>query len=230
MQKHRTSQTSRPRRRVAATMAVVAVALAFAPRWAAAQTSDIAETPPGPEEAAQKPGPGFSLSAAGGLSVFSRSSARDFLNTGGTWEARGLLGTRTLIGVEAAYLGSANGLDAPGGINRTLYGHGFEGDLRLNFMRNHLTRARGGAAGLQPYVLGGFGWTHYHLSNDFSTASISSSDNVMQLPVGGGLSYYFPNHILLDARFTYRFAFSDNLIQGSSLDNYGVTARLGGEF
>jgi len=210
-------------------MAVVAVALAFAPRWAAAQTSDIAETPPGPEEAANRPGPGFSLSAAGGLSVFSRSSARNFLDTGGTWEARGLLGTRTLIGVEAAYLGSANGLDA-GGVSRTLYGHGFEGDLRLNLMRNHLTRARGGAAGLQPFLLGGFGWTHYHLSNNFSTASISSSDNVMQLPVGGGLAYYFPNHILLDARFTYRFAFSDNLIQGSSLDNYGITARLGGEF
>jgi opacity protein-like surface antigen len=210
-------------------MAAVALAIAFAPRWAAAQTSDIEGTPPQPSE--QKPhGIGFSLSAAGGFSVFSRSSARDFLDTGATWDVRGVFGTRTLVGFEAAYLGAAYGFDAPGGITRTLYGHGLEGSLRINIMRNGLVYGRGAAVGLQPYVLGGFGWIHYHLSNNVSTASIDNSDNTLQLPVGAGLSYYLNSRVLLDARFAYRFAFSDNLIQGSSLDNYSVTARLGAEF
>src|SRR5262249_45106496 len=94
MQKHRTGQTSRnPRRRVAATMAIVAVALAFAPRWAAAQTSDIEGAPPQPSEEKQPHGIGLAISAAGGLSIFSRSSARDFLDTGGTWDVRGVFGT-----------------------------------------------------------------------------------------------------------------------------------------
>lgn len=214
---------------MAATMAVVALALAFAPRWAAAQSSDIEGTPPQPPEK-QPHGIGFSISAAGGLSVFSRSNARNFLDTGGTWDVRGVFGTRTLVGLEGAYVGSANGLDAPGGFTRTLYGNGLEGSLRLNLMRNGLVRAEGGARGLQPYLLGGVGWTHYHLSNNIATASVDNSDDTIQVPVGGGLSYYFNNRMLLDARFAYRFAFSDNLIQGSSLDNYNVTARIGAEF
>jgi opacity protein-like surface antigen len=211
-------------------MAAVALALAFAPRWAAAQSSDTEETPPQPSGQKLR-GPGVALSVAGGVSAFSRSSARDFLDTGGTWDVRGVFGTRTLVGLEAAYVGSANGLDAPGGFTRTLFGNGLEGSLRLNILRNGLVPVRGGAAGLQPYVLGGFGWTHYHLSNNISTASIDNNDNTLQLPVGAGLSYYFTNnHMLLDARFTYRFAFSDNLINGSSLDTMGVTARIGAEF
>jgi opacity protein-like surface antigen len=223
----RTGQKNRsPGRRVATTLAAVALALAFAPRWAAAQTSDIEETPPQPPE--QKPhGPGVSLSVAGGVSAFSRSSARDFLDTGGAWDVRGVFGTRTLLGLEAAYVGTANGLDAPGGFTRTLFGNGIEGVGRLNLLRNGLAFA----GGLQPYLFGGLGWTHYHLSNNISTAAIDNSDDTVQVPVGGGVSYYFANnHMMLDARFTYRFAFSDNLINGSSLDTMGLTARIGADF
>jgi len=206
-------------------MSAVALALAFAPRWAAAQASDTAEMPP--QQAEQKPhGIGYAISVAGGFSTFSRSSARDFLDTGGTWDVRGVFGTRTLFGLEVAYVGSAYGLDAPGGLTRTLYGHGLEGSGRINLLRNGLAFA----GGLQPYLLGGIGWTHYHLSNNVSTASIDNSDNTLQVPVGAGLSYYFNNRLMLDARFAYRFAFSDNLIQGSSLDNYSLTARVGAEF
>lgn len=273
IQEHRTSQTSRsPGRRVATMMAAGALALAFAPRWAAAQASDtdeaqpgdtetqstypetqapeaqapeaqatypeaqaaypeaqpsdIGEAPPAPHERNKARGVGAAISVAGGVSAFSRSSARDFLDTGGTWDVRGVFGTRTLVGLEGAYVGSANGLDGPGGLTRTLYGNGIEGDLRLNILRNGLAFA----GGLQPYVLGGFGWTHYHLSNNVSTAAIDNSDDTLQVPVGAGVSYYFGQRVLIDARFTYRFAFSDNLIQGSSLDTMGVTARLGAEF
>jgi opacity protein-like surface antigen len=247
IQEHRTDQTSLSNaRRVAAMTALVAVALAFAPRWTAAQASDtdaqtgdtdaqpsytaaqpsdVTEAPPEPP--GQKPrGVGVALSIAGGISAFSRSSARDFLDTGGTWDVRGVFGTRTLFGLEAAYVGSANGLDGPGGLTRTLYGHGVEGDLRLNILRNGLAFA----GGLQPYVLGGFGWTHYHLSENVATAAIDNSDDTLQVPVGAGVSYYFGKRVLVDARFTYRFAFSDNLIQGTSLDTMGVTARVGAEF
>jgi opacity protein-like surface antigen len=211
----------------AATMAAVALAFTLAPRMAAAQTyvPDTSETPP-PSQPEHKKGPGVALSVAGGVSSFARSSTRDFTDTGGSWDVRGVFGTRTLLGIEAAYVGTANGLDAARE-SATLVSHGVEGDLRLNLLHNGFAWA----GGLQPYLLGGLAWVHYHVSGgDFSTASIGKSDDTMQVPVGGGVSYYFPNRMLIDARFAYRFAFSDSLIQGSSLDSLSLVGRLGLEF
>ena len=167
-------------------MAAVALALAFTPRWAAAQSSEHRGDAHDAKTCAKK-GPGFALSVAGGVSAFSSSSARDFVNTGGTWDVRGVFGTRTLFGVEAAYVGAAYGLDASGE-SSTLFGNGLELERTV---QHPAQRPRSGLAGLQPYLLGGVAWTHYHLSGDFTTAAIDNSDNTFDVPVGTGISYYF---------------------------------------
>jgi hypothetical protein len=54
------------------------------------------------------------------------------------------------------------------------------------------------------------------------------------MPFGGGLTLAY-NQLLLDARFTYRQTFDENLIQAAdgtpaSLKNWAVTASVGYEF
>jgi hypothetical protein len=221
-----------PQHRIAqTTMAAAAMVLAFAPRWAAAQAyteptyTTQTEVPPVPEHREHAKGLGIAVSAAGGVSSFTRSSTRDVTDTGGTWDVRGVFGTRSPFALEAAYVGAAYGLDV---LNRssTLLGNGAEVSGRFNIFRNGFTKR----PGLQPYVLGGVAWMHYNVTTDFSTASIDDNDNTFEVPVAAGLSYYFKNGMLLDVRGAYRFAFSDTIIQGSSLDSVNVTARLGAEF
>ena len=220
----RMGQKSRSPRQRAATIAAVALGLSLAAQSAWAQAYGQDTEGASAQQSQHKQGAGIAVSVAGGVSSFSHSNARDFIDTGGTWDVRGVFGTRTLAGVEAAYVGAAYGLNALGE-SSTLFGNGLELSGRLNILRNGLASV----GGLQPYVLGGVAWTHYSLSHNFTTASIDNSDNTFDIPVGAGLGYYF-KHVLLDARFAYRFSFSDTLIQDSSLDNMALTARVGAEF
>jgi hypothetical protein len=191
----------------------------------------MTETPEAEAEATIQ-GMGAVLSAAGGVSAFSHSEARDFVDTGGTWDLRGAFGTRTLVGMEAAYIGTANGFETPGE-SATLFGNGLEVSGRLNILRNGLVSTR--TAGFQPYVLAGFAWKNYELSGDLVTADVEDGDNAFEIPVGTGVAYYFDSGVMLDARFAYRFSFEEDLIQragedSANLSNWNVTGRLGVEF
>jgi hypothetical protein len=187
---------------------------------------------PAPMPGDRSDGAGAAVAAGGGVSDFSHDSARDFVDTGGAWELRGVFGTRSLVGVEAAYIGSAYEIASPGE-STTLLGNGVEVSGRVNLLRNGMDNRR---AGLQPYVLAGFAWKNYQLSGDLATAAVDDEDNAFEIPVGTGVAYYFENGIMLDGRFAYRFAFEDELIQpvgdaeDANLDNWSATARLGLEF
>ena len=135
------------------------------------------------------------------------------------------------MGLEAAYIGSANTLDT--GVESTnLYGNGFELDGRINFLRNRMRASRG----FQPYVLGGVAWKNYALNGDLTTADVEDSDKVFEVPVAAGGAYYLDNGLMFDARGLYRFAFDDDLINpvgdedAAGLDNWNVTGRIGYEF
>jgi hypothetical protein len=174
-------------------------------------------------------GPGAAVAAGGGVSDFSRSAARDFIDLGGGWDLRGIFGTRSIVGVEAAYVGTANQIAVPGD-SATLFGNGLELSGRINLARN-----QGQRMGVQPYVLGGVAWKNYQISGNLATADVSDSDNAFEVPVGGGIAYWFSNGVMLDGRFAYRFSFEDDLIQpvgddSATLDNWAATARLGVEF
>jgi peptidoglycan-associated lipoprotein len=174
---------------------------------------------------------GVQATVGGGVTGFFEQGARAFTSTGASYEARLAAGTRSYVAVEAAYVGSAQNINALGlSTNALLLGNGAEGDLRINFT----TRA------IQPYVFGGAGWTRYQLQNTpVATSSIQSKDDTLQVPVGVGLSARAGRSFLMDVRATERFVFDDQMFNNaaaatnagnSGMRNWNVGARLGWEF
>jgi len=180
---------------------------------------------------------GMSLSVGGGVANFFDQDARDITGPAGTWEARLTLGTRSPLAVEAAYVGSAQNVQALG-LDRSAYllGTSFEGDARLNFT----------TMAVQPYIFGGIGYTQFNVENaDFNTSSVDDVEHMGHIPVGAGLGWQYGG-LLLDVRGTLRAAFNDGLKREgevsspipdenpsdgrAELDTWNVTGRVGFEF
>jgi hypothetical protein len=180
----------------------------------------------------------MAISVGGGVIGFVDQDARDFTDPGGTWEARLTLGTRTPLAVEAAYVGSAQDIDALGvDTGAMLIGNAIEGDARLNLT----------TGAVQPYIFGGIGFTHYEVANtNRNTSSINDEEDMGHVPVGAGLGFQAAG-LLIDVRGTFRAAFDDDLldqpVQGdepdlipdqndakAELDTWNVGARVGWEF
>jgi outer membrane protein OmpA-like peptidoglycan-associated protein len=176
----------------------------------------------------------MSLSVGGGVTGFLDQSTRAYGATGGAWEARLTMGTRSPLSLEAAYVGSLQDLDATGlATGAMLMGHGVEGNLRLN------ANPRGMA---QPYLFAGAGWTRYSVVNtDTNTSVVANEEDVMFLPVGIGFGWRW-NGMVLDTRGTARMAFSNDLImlpeedrngvgeRSANLASWAISARVGWEF
>ena len=209
------------------------------PKAPAAAPVAAAEPPPAPEPAAEAPPPppkakagppsviGMEGTVGGGVIGFIDDAARSAANTGGSWDARLMFGSRLPIAVEAAYVGSAQGINALGlSTNSVLLGNGIEGTLRIN-----LTRSR-----VQPYLFGGAGYTHYQLANTATnTSSVLGNDNIGTIPMGAGITGRIAGSFIVDARGTYRATFSDDLMRGISTDNnslqsWNASGRVGFEF
>jgi hypothetical protein len=168
---------------------------------------------------------GESLTVGGGVTNFIEDSIRNITDTGGFWEARLGLGTRFWIGVEGAYVGSARKIRTTG-VDTNLVSHGAEGNLRINYP------ASGGNLLIEPFVFGGLGWTHFRVNGlRASTATLRSTDDILTVPVGGGLTIGY-NHLLLEGRFTYRQTFNDDLVRGGdgTLKSWAAGASIGVEF
>jgi hypothetical protein len=174
---------------------------------------------------------GVEATVGGGAIGFIDQGARDATQTGASWDARLMFGSRLPIAVEGAYVGSVQNVEALGlSTNALLVGNGVEGDLRVNLLR----------ARVQPYVFGGLGWTHYQVTNSAtSTSSIRGSDDIGTVPLGGGVSARLGTAFILDIRGTYRATFADDLMQtqavnGSSTSNsmqsWNAAGRVGFEF
>ncbi|HEY7376547.1 MAG TPA: hypothetical protein VIF57_30590 [Polyangia bacterium] len=171
---------------------------------------------------------GAAFLLGGGYEDFTNSNLRSMTAAGGSWNARLLAGTRHFLGVEAAYVGAARGIDALGvGSNAVLLSNGFEGNVRLNLpivMRR--------AQLLEPFGFVGVGWSHYQVANtnNVNTSDLANDDDVLNLPVGGGLEYAV-GRFMADARFTYRQTYYNDLMRtGGSLSNWGVGGQLGVAF
>ena len=180
---------------------------------------------------------GTSLQVGGGVFGFTREATRNFMDTGGSWTARLVLGTRMPLAVEAAYIGTANDISALGlDADALLLGNGAEAALRWNIVSTFLGSMDTGYGRIDPYVFGGIAYKHYNLINeDFNTSSINDSDDVGEVPMGGGIAWNMGG-FSLDLRGEYRWSFSDNLVSGISnnnnnqLSNWNASARLGVEF
>lgn len=201
------------------------LALTLAPVPVLAQ----AELEPGAPEVRREAGPpsgyGAAVQLGGGVMNFSGSTARSLTDVGGSWDLRLAWGTRTLVGVEAAYIGTANSLNVSGiGGDAALLGSGAEGVLRLNAPMEY----RGSL--FAPFAFGGLGWTRFDVINeDFNNSIVASEDDVMTFPVGGGVAFGYRG-LFVDARFTYRFVTREDLIGNTDLDNWIVGANIGAEF
>ena len=175
---------------------------------------------------------GFGLQLGGGVTGFTRQGARDTFGVGGYWDARAILGTRSFLGAELAYVGSARDIKSTGvASNAALMGNGAEALARGN-LPMHV-----GPTLLTPYLFGGVGWTYYQIVNNDSrnTSGIKDHANALTVPFGTGVSVSY-NHILADARFTYRAIVDDKLVPttGSNdhldLQNWSAGATVGYEF
>jgi len=190
-----------------------------------------------PPPAAPRPywarGFGFALMAGGSYQDFTNSNMRSTTSGAGGWTARFIAGTNSIIGFEAAYLGSAGQFQ---GLNVTnneplLVSNGLEGTARLNIP------IRYGASLFEPYGYAGLGYSHYTISNYNQNAqrlsSFTSTDDVMNFPVGGGFAYAYKAFII-DARAGWTGTYYQNLLSGAdtsgTLDHWNVGGQVGFTF
>jgi hypothetical protein len=162
----------------------------------------------------------------GGFEDFTDTALRGMTGGAGSWNARVLAGTRQFVGVEAAYVGAARGVDALGvQSNALLVSNGIEGAARLNIPVVMRSRQL-----LEPFAFFGVGWQNYQVTNTTTnTSSLASSDNVMSWPMGGGLEYAI-GRFMADARFTYRSTWYNDLMRAGNLNNWGVSGQVGFSF
>lgn len=166
---------------------------------------------------------GMSASIGGGVMGFTDSAATSRSPVGGGWEARLAFGTRSIIGVEAAYTGTAQNVNALGLDNSAvLISNGVEGDVRFNLV---------GYMNIVPYVFGGAGWRRYDVTNAaFNVSDVRNSDDVFEIPFGAGVGYAY-HGFLFDVRGTVRPTFDNQLFgKNAELHTWSATARLGWEF
>jgi hypothetical protein len=181
---------------------------------------------------------GMEISAGGGVENFTGDRMQSATDPGAMWDVRFVLGTRSPVALEGAYVGSTQNIDSVFGERNTarLMGNGAEADVRLNaFPMEDFT----------PYAFAGLGWTRYDVTGaDFTTADtgINDSDSLIEVPMGAGLAYR-DNGFIADARFTYRMAAGEDLViandsrdpvtadsTAAGMDTWAVGARIGAEF
>lgn len=163
------------------------------------------------------------LLLGGGVTDFSKKSVKDQFDVGGTWGARLGLGSRSWVGAEVAYVGLAANASGSGS---DLLANGAEGVLRLQ------VPYAPGSWLVEPFAFGGIGWSHVSLRD--APAGLKGSDDIGVVPFGGGLTVG-KGGWLLDARFTYRTNFSEDLAlrvgeAPATLDRWAVSAAVGYEF
>lgn len=174
---------------------------------------------------------GVAFVLGGGVDGFTNDSLRSSTKDGGSWDARAIFGTRDWVGFEAAYIGSAQSINALGLDNDALLvGNGVQGNLRLNLTRDQL---------VQPFAFAGAAWRHYNLQNNgINTSDVRDSDDVLEIPMGVGLAYKYEG-FMIDARGEFRAATGEDLMPSlSGLDGdsraemhrWGVNANIGYAF
>ncbi len=159
----------------------------------------------------------------GGVTDFTKEAVKDRFDVGGTWDLRLGFGSRFYVGAEVAYVGSA------------LNGDGSRSDLRMNGAEAVLRLQYPYVTGswlVEPFAFGGLGWSRLSLEN--AAPGVKDSDDVGVVPFGAGLTVGY-NHFLLDARFTYRTSFSEDLALAvnespANLERWAVGASIGYEF
>lgn len=214
------------------------------PPASCAQPTPATPPPPAPEPQAMEPTPermpqstmqsgttwigrlGIGFSVGGGVDDFTSETMRGNTSTGGGWNARLTVGTKSYIAFEGSYIGSAQRLKALGvDDDAILLGNGLQGAVRVNVLTNFL---------VQPFLYGGIAWRRYDVTNtNVNTSAVADQDDVAEFPAGLGVSGYVGG-LMADVRAEYRFATAEDLVpsrtdasSGATLDRWGVTGNVG---
>ena len=163
-------------------------------------------------------GSGSYLLLGGGVDGFTDSTAKSLWNTGGDWTLRIGAGDRSYLGFEVGYVGSFHGAKA-GSLD--LLANGAEGVIRVQYPYV----ANGWL--MEPFVFGGIGWSYLSLRN--APAGVKDTDNIGDVPFGAGVMLG-SGRFLVDARFTYRSTFNEDLAPGLKMHSWAVTGAIGFEF
>ena len=177
---------------------------------------------------------GLSLSLGGGIDDFVSEGLRARTSLGGSWNIRATLGTHSVVGGEASYIGSAQSITAPffDG-DAVLVGNGLQAALRVDVLSTRDVRS---------YVYGGAAWRHYDLLDVEligRAASDADDDDVFEAPVGIGIAGY-AGSLTADVRAEYRPGWgsdlaplldpSDDDALFGNADRWGVSGNIGLEF
>jgi hypothetical protein len=155
--------------------------------------------------------PALSFGIGGGVTAFYDTDMTQYIDSGATWDMRVVVGTRSPIAVEVAYVGSLQDIDVYDMGDASLLGTGLEADLRLNIVPGVAT----------PFLVAGAGWTHYDVLDAQDNGTMAADgDDVITLPVGLGLDYRVGSYVI-DGRGLLRPTFDNDLVPSS-----GGTARL----
>jgi hypothetical protein len=166
-----------------------------------------------------------SVTTGAGPANYFGSALNGTVDVGAGWDARVTFGARSVIALEAGYVGGTNNVDVQGTTNHgRLSSNGLDGDLRLQV-----------PTVVEPYVFGGVGYNHMSLSgtsNVSNAGTLSTSDDQVTVPAGGGVTGYIGKHATVDLRGTYRFIPDNGLTQMASghLHQWVAQARVGYTF
>lgn len=161
---------------------------------------------------------GKAFALGGGVTGYAHEGTREYLGTGGYWEARFIMGTQSILGGEIAYVGSGREIAASGLDSRALLvSNGIETNSRISLP------LRVGELRLSPFLMSGIGYQHLRVTrSDVYKSEVKKSANALVMPFGAGLGVGH-GPWLVDFRFTYRRIFDSDLIKesGHKRENLG---------
>jgi len=170
---------------------------------------------------------GLTLMVGGGVEGYTGALAPE-INPGPAYGVTAAIKPSKVFGLELGYSGAVNNLDERvGGLGDTsgpdLVRNGGQAALTLGL----------GAAPVQPYVLGGVGFSDYNFRGAGATGAGFSDDTVGNVPVGAGLRTHVGN-FTADLRANYNFLFDQDFVgvdDGFSENGrYSGTLNIGGTF
>lgn len=166
-------------------------------------------------------GIGVSIEAGGGFGGFLDSRANRAATGEGMWTIRASFGTRRHLAYEAAYVGHAQTVNAPGlEHNAKLVGHGVETGVRYNVLLGMW----------QPYASAGIGLVHYSYGDSIVTGEgMSSSGNVVELPLTVGMAVRYSG-LIVDTRFALHPGTGWGVVANANMSTWDLAARVGFEF
>jgi hypothetical protein len=217
---------------------LVAISIAFAARAAVADEY-LGDAPPRRyrydyawREPTMRSQIGIGVALGGGVSGFTDRAMRTAADSdvSGTWGVRATIGSHIPVGVDVSYTGTSVELTPIGATaTGTLVGTNVEGALRWNILPHYIWN---------PYAFAGVGWQRYDVQDaSFNRADTGfrDQDDLVVVPMGGGLAWRDASGLAVDVRGTFRLADASSLMINpdgtrADLHTWEASAALGYEF